>query len=212
MKFDLSLYLVTDSSLSKGRTIEWIVAEAVKGGITMVQLREKDCTTRDFVALAITLKGLLQQYSIPLIINDRLDIVLASDADGIHIGQSDIPYQIARKILGYDKIIGLSVETILQAQEANNLDVDYIGISPVFTTATKTDLNLAFGLEGILKIASFTKHRMVGIGGITADNAKAIVVAGAEGVSVVSAIVSADDPAKAASTLKQQIDAAKKIM
>jgi thiamine-phosphate pyrophosphorylase len=204
--FDLSLYLVTDRSLSNMRPIERIVEEAVKGGVTMVQLREKNCCTNDFVKLAIRLKQILKQYNVPLIINDRLDIVLAADAEGLHIGQSDMPYPIARKILGYNKIIGLSVETIAQAKDANLLDVDYIGISPVFFTGTKTDIQTPLGLEGIREIASFTKHHIVGIGGIHAGNAKAVIEAGAAGVAVVSAIVSADDPAKAALVIKQQVE------
>lgn len=206
MNFDLGLYLVTDRSLSKGRSLEWIVEQAVKGGVTMVQLREKDCSTNDFIELAIRLKQILKQYDVPLIINDRLDIVLASDAEGLHIGQSDMSYHIARKLLGYKKIIGLSVETISQAKEANLLDVDYIGISPVFSTATKTDINTPLGLEGIQEIASFTKHPIVGIGGIHVGNVKAVMNAGANGVAVVSAIVSANDPEKAALLIKQQIE------
>jgi len=206
MDFDLGLYLVTDRSLSKGRAIEWIVEEAVKGGVTMVQLREKDGSTRDFVQLAIRIKQLLKPFNVPLIINDRLDVALAADADGLHIGQSDIPYHIARKILGYNKIIGLSVETMLQAKEANLLDVDYLGISPVFTTGTKTDILTPFGLEGIREIASFTKHPIVGIGGIHSGNAKAVIEAGANGVAVVSAIVSDMNPAEASLIIKQQID------
>jgi thiamine-phosphate pyrophosphorylase len=206
MNFDLALYLVTDRSLSKGRSLEWVVEQAVKGGVTMVQLREKDCSTNDFIELAIRLKQILKQYDVPLIINDRLDIVLASDAEGLHIGQSDMSYHIARKLLGYKKIIGLSVETISQAKEANLLDVDYIGISPVFSTATKTDINTPLGLEGIQEIASFTKHPIVGIGGIHVGNVKAVMNAGANGVAVVSAIVSANDPEKAALLIKQQIE------
>jgi len=203
--FDLALYLVTDRSLSKGRSIEWIVEQAVQGGVTMVQLREKNCSTSDFIALAIRLKHILSSYRVPLIINDRVDVVLAADAEGLHIGQSDMPYPVARRLLGYSKIIGLSVETIDQARDANLLDVDYIGISPVFTTETKSDINTPLGVEGIKTIASFTKHRMVGIGGIQTENIQAVISAGAEGVAVVSAIVSADDPAKAASLLKQKI-------
>jgi thiamine-phosphate pyrophosphorylase len=203
--FDPALYLVTDRSLSKGRPIEWIVEEAVKGGVTMIQLREKNCSTRDFVELAILLKQVLKRYSVPLIINDRIDIVLAANAEGLHIGQSDMPYHIARKILGYEKIIGLSVETLSQAKDANRLDVDYIGISPVFTTGTKTDINTPLGLEGIREIVSFTKHRVVGIGGIHSGNIKAVIDAGANGVAVVSAICSADNPLEAAFELKNKI-------
>lgn len=203
--FDLSLYLVTDQSLSKGRSVEWIVEQAVIGGVTMVQLREKNISTLDFLNKAIVLKNLLTPYGIPLIINDRLDIALAADADGLHIGQSDMPYHIAREILGYEKIIGLSVETITQAEEANLLDVDYIGLSPVFSTNTKTDINTPLGLEGIATIASFSRHPMVAIGGINVENTPEIIKAGAHGVAVVSAIVSADNVMEAAQQLKKVI-------
>jgi thiamine-phosphate pyrophosphorylase len=204
MNFNLGLYLVTDRSLSNGRPIEWIVEESVKGGVTMVQLREKNCSTTDFIELAIRLKRILEPYKVPLIINDRLDVALASDADGLHIGQSDMSYQAAREILGYQKIIGLSVETVSQAKEANSLDVDYIGISPVFTTGTKADIATPLGLEGVTEIASFSKHPIVGIGGIHAGNAKEVIDAGADGVAVVSAICSATDPEKAALIIKQK--------
>ena len=142
--FDLRLYLVTDRQLSLGRDIEWIVERAVSGGVTMVQLREKDCSTLEFVNLAIRLKKKLSPLRIPLIINDRLDVALGADADGIHIGQSDMPYEIARGLLGKDKIIGLSVENLEQVLEANYQDVDYIGISPVFNTTTKKDIAKPF--------------------------------------------------------------------
>ncbi|MBK5721169.1 thiamine phosphate synthase [Dysgonomonas sp. Marseille-P4677] len=207
--FDLSLYLVTDRSLSLGRPLEDVVEEAVKGGVTMVQLREKDCSTKDFYDLAVRLKACLKQYNIPLIINDRLDIALACDAEGLHIGQSDMPYTIARKLLGKDKIIGLSVESISDAIDANKLDVDYIGISPVFSTSTKTDTALAFGLDGVRQISQISEHPSVGIGGINIKNAKDIILAGADGLSVVSAIMSATDPKESAIQLRKIIDETK---
>lgn len=202
---DLSLYLVTDRSLSNGRSQEYIVEEAVKGGATVVQLREKDMSTRDFYRLAKSLMSLLKPMGIPLIINDRLDIALAVGADGLHIGQSDLPYEVARKLLGKDKIIGLSVETIEQARMANELDVDYIGLSPVFSTNTKLDINTPLGLSGIKEIAGFTKHKTVAIGGINLSNAKSIIESGADGIAVVSAIVSHDNPGLAASELKAEV-------
>jgi thiamine-phosphate pyrophosphorylase len=205
-KFDPTLYLVTDRVLSKGRPVEFIVEQAVKGGVTMVQLREKDCSTLDFINLAVMLKKLLASYGVPLIINDRLDVALASDADGLHIGQEDMPYAIARRLIGKDKIIGLSVENVDQAKEANQLDVDYIGLSPVFVTGTKPELVNALGLDGIRSIASFSKHCMVAIGGVHSGNAAAILKAGANGLAVVSAIVSADDPMMAAREIRQTID------
>jgi len=205
-KLDLSLYLVTDQGLSKGRSHEYIVEEAVKGGVTIVQLREKDISSRDFFKLAKSLKSLLKPLNIPLIINDRLDIALAIDADGLHIGQSDLPYPVVRKLLGKEKIIGLSVETIEQAREANNLDVDYIGLSPVFSTDTKLDINTPLELSGIKQIAGFTKHKTVAIGGINSLNAESVITSGADGIAVVSAIVSHESPLEAASNLKAIID------
>ena len=143
----LELYLVTDRNLSLGRSLDEVVAEAVAGGVTMVQLREKDCSTRDFVALARRLLPLCRKAGVPLLINDRVDVALAVDADGVHIGQSDMPYEEARRLLGYDKIIGLSVENMAEVEKANELDVDYVGISPVYGTPTKTDTAEPFGLD-----------------------------------------------------------------
>lgn len=207
--FDLSLYLVTDRSLSLGRTLESVVFDAAEGGVTMVQLREKDCSTLEFYQQAMLLKECLRPYHIPLIINDRLDIALACDAEGLHIGQSDIPYDIARKLLGKDKIIGLSVECLQDAVDANELDVDYIGISPVFGTPTKTDTAPALGLQGIREIVKISRHPAVGIGGINQTNAADIIEAGADGISVVSAIMSATDPKQAAFQLMNIIQKSK---
>lgn len=207
--FDLSLYLVTDRSLSLERPLETVVEEAVRGGVTMVQLREKDASTLDFYNLAMRLKSILRPYNVPLIINDRLDIALACDAEGLHIGQSDMPYAVARRLLGKDRIIGLSVESIQDATDANNLDVDYIGISPVFGTQTKTDTAPALGLEGIREITRISGHPSVGIGGINLTNAQDIIQAGANGISVVSAIMSAPDPRQSARQLKEIINKSK---
>lgn len=201
MEFDLSLYLVTDRSLSLGRPLEEVVEQAIRGGVSMVQLREKNCSSKEFFQLAYNLKKILSVYNVPLIINDRLDIALACDAEGLHIGQNDIPYNVARKLLGYDKIIGLSVESYEDAEQANLLDVDYIGISPVFGTPTKTDTNTPLGLEGVKKITSLSRHRSVGIGGMNIDTAFQVIDAGAEGIAVVSAIMSAEKPELMASEL-----------
>lgn len=209
--FDLSLYLVTDRSLSRGRSLEEVVLNAVRGGVTMVQLREKDCSSAEFYQQALNLKHLLKPYNIPLIINDRLDIALACDAQGLHIGQSDLPYSVARKWMGRDKIIGLSVENIKDVVEANKLDVDYIGISPVFDTNTKNDTALALGLEGVKQIKELSVHPSVGIGGINHINAESVIKAGANGISVVSAIMSADDPRLSAETLLAIVKQSKKI-
>ncbi len=210
-KSDPYLYLVTDRSLSGGRPLAFIVEQAVQGGVTMVQLREKNCPVPEFIRMALRLKQLLKPYRVPLIINDRLDVAMASGADGLHIGQDDIPYSYARKMLGKNKIIGLSVETIDQAEEANDFNVDYIGISPVFVTGTKPELEKGLGLDGVRTIASLSKHYTVAIGGINAANAGAVLQAGANGLAVVSAIVSADNPRKAAEVLKGTMDGFKHL-
>lgn len=207
-KEDLSLYLVTDKELANGRPLEDIVEEAVKGGVSMVQIREKDASSRDFFELAKSVKEILEPYKVPLIINDRLDIALAVDAEGLHIGQSDLPYEVAREILGAEKIIGLSVENIAQAKAANSLDVDYIGLSPVFSTQTKNDIAKPLELEGVREIASFTKHPTVAIGGINNINTADIIQAGADGVAVVSAIISSPDPKLSSLELRSIVDKA----
>ena len=197
----LRLYLVTDRPLCLGRELEWIVSEAVKGGVTMVQLREKDANTREFVALGLRLKELLAPLGVPLIINDRIDVALAVDADGIHIGQSDMPYEIARRLLGPGKIIGLSVENIDEVIRANALDVDYIAVSPVYGTPTKTDTAEPFGLEGLRRAVELTRHPVVAIGGMNERTAADVFAAGADGIAVVSAICRAPDPAAASHCL-----------
>lgn len=205
--FDLSLYLVTDRPLALGRDMRWIVEEAVRGGCTMVQLREKDCDTREFVQLARQLKEELAPTGVPLIINDRLDVALAVDADGVHIGQSDMPYDIARRLLGPDKIIGLSVESIEDLAEANRLDVDYIGISPIFGTPTKTDTAAPFGLDGAQWAMTQTVHPACGIGGMNHRTATDVMQRGVDGIAVVSAIVSAPSPRESSESLLQLIQA-----
>ena len=199
----LRLYLVTDRPLAMGRELEWIVAEAVKGGATMVQLREKDIDTRGFIELARRLQPMLREAGVPMIINDRVDVALAVDADGVHIGQSDMPYEIARRLLGTDKIIGLSVENMDEVREANSLDVDYIGVSPVYSTATKTDTAPPFGLDGLRDAVRLSRHPAVAIGGMNASTAPEVLKTGVDGIAVVSAICSAPDPCTAARLLSQ---------
>ena len=206
----LKLYLVTDRDLSLGRSLEEVVSEAVAGGVTLVQLREKDTPTGEFIELAFRLKEILNQYNVPLIINDRVDVALAVDAEGLHIGQSDMPYEIARKLLGPNKIIGLSVECMDDILEANKLDVDYIGISPVFGTPTKTDTAEPFGLEGLRKAVEISAHPTVAIGGMNASTIGDVMATGTDGVAVVSAICSAQYPRLAAKELSEIISTAAK--
>jgi thiamine-phosphate pyrophosphorylase len=203
---DLALYLVTDRGLSLERDLETVVLQAVEGGVTLVQLREKDIDTREFIALGLRLKAALAGSGVPLLINDRVDVALAVDADGVHIGQSDMPYEIARRLLGPDKIIGLSVETMDEVIQANDLDVDYVAVSPVFATHTKTDTLTPFGYEGLERACKLTRHPLCGIGGMNADTVGRAIACGADGVAVVSAIVSAPDPCIASKNLKSIID------
>ena len=203
---DLALYLVTDRGLSLGRDLETVVLQAVEGGVTLVQLREKDIDTREFIALGQRLKAALAGSGVPLLINDRVDVALAIDADGVHIGQSDMPYDIARRLLGPDKIIGLSVETMDEVIQANELDVDYVAVSPVFATNTKTDTLTPFGYEGLGRACRLTRHPLCGIGGMNAGTAGRAIACGADGVAVVSAIVSAPDPRLASMNLKSIIN------
>lgn len=202
----LELYLVTDRNLSLGRSLDAVVAEAVAGGVTMVQLREKDCSTRDFVALARRLLPLCRKAGVPLLINDRVDVALAVDADGVHIGQSDMPYEEARRLLGYDKIIGLSVENMAEVEKANELDVDYVGISPVYGTPTKTDTAEPFGLDGLRRAVQKSVHPTVAIGGMNASTVAEVMQCGVDGVAVVSAICSAPSPRVATQELANIIN------
>ena len=206
MKDYLKLYLVTDRELSLGRSLEEVVSEAVQGGVTVVQLREKDASTGEFIELARRLMKLLKPLRIPLIINDRVDVALAVDADGVHIGQSDMSYEDARRLLGPDKIIGLSVESFEDIEAANALDVDYIGISPVYGTPTKTDTAEPFGLEGLRKAVEMSVHPTVAIGGMNASTIGEVMAAGTDGVAVVSAICSAEDIRKATSELRAIVE------
>lgn len=203
--FPLDLHLVTDRRLTRGRQLLEIVRAAVAGGVSLVQLREKECSTREFVEVGRILAAELQRQAIPLLINDRVDIALAIGANGVHIGQSDMPYAMARELLGPAAIIGLSVESAADAQAAEDLDLSYLGLSPIYATPTKTDLQHHLGLEGIRAIRAASRHRLIAIGGIHAGNTADILAAGADGVAVVSAICSADNPTQATRTLRQQI-------
>ncbi len=207
---DVGLCLVTDSRLSLGRPVEEVVRAAVQGGVTLVQVREKECPIRDFIALAHRLREILKPSGIPLIVNDRVDVALAVGAEGVHIGQSDMPFADARRLMGSDAIIGLSVETLSQAEEATAFDADYLGVSPIFPTPTKTDTGAAWGIEGLKTLRQHSRHRLVAIGGINEANAAAVMSAGADGIAVVSAICSAADPGEAAKRLRAIVDEARK--
>lgn len=206
---DYSLYLVTDRGLARGRPTLDIVKAAVRGGVTCVQLREKDCSTMEFIEQALSIKDNLSARGIPLIINDRLDVAQAVKADGIHLGQTDMPLDMARAIVGDSMIIGISAESLEDAVEAEKGGADYLGVSPIYATPTKTDTAPPLGLEGLRQIRTAVKIPLVGIGGLNHENAADVIRNGADGVAVVSAIVAAEDPAAAAAELNQLISGAK---
>lgn len=194
------LYLVTDDQQDI-ETLKFVVEKAVAGGVTMVQVREKHGDVRAFIERAEAVKSVLAGTGVPLIINDRVDVALAVDADGLHLGQSDMPATIARKLIGSDKILGLSIETEQQLQEADDLPIDYIGLSALFETQTKTNLKKYWGYEGIKLALETTKLPIVGIGGINESNIPRLVETGIHGLALVSAICHAEDPKKATQDL-----------
>ena len=184
----MDLHLVTDRGLVKGRPLLDIIRAAVSGGVSVVQLREKNSSTRQFVELGRAVVAELKRLPVPVIINDRVDVAMAVGAQGVHLGQSDMPYPLARELLGPRAIIGLSVETLDQAVAAEQLDVNYLGLSPVFATTTKTELTSQLDLEGVRQIRARSSHRLVAIGGINSGNAESVIQSGADGLAVVSAI------------------------
>ncbi len=201
---DYSLYLVTDTGLCKGRELIDVTLAAVAGGVTMVQLREKNITTRDFVETARALKEALHQYNVPLIINDRVDVMAAVLADGVHVGQSDMHPNDVRQLLGHQCIVGLSVTNLKELYESENYEIDYIGLGPIFPTPTKTDTGTPLGMSGLGRARFSTARAIVAIGGINEENAESIYRAGADGIAVVSAICSAENPTLAAQKLRDK--------
>lgn len=201
MFVDYSLYLVTDRSILKDRDFYKAVEDALKGGTTLVQLREKDLSSLEFFRLAVQLKELVHSYNVPLIINDRLDIALAVDADGLHIGQDDLPLEIARELLGPDKILGYSVANIEQALYGQKHGADYLGAGTVYPTGSKADANNPIGLQALKSIKESVNIPVVGIGGIGMDNIADVKKTGIDGVSVISAILGQEDIEGAARSL-----------
>ena len=202
---DYSLYLVTDESLAGARGVEDVVRAAVEGGVTVVQLRAKQAAGRDFLKQAATLYAWLHARHVALIINDRVDVALACDADGVHVGQDDLPCAAVRRLVGPNRIIGVSVSTVAEALQAERDGADYLGVSPVFATPTKPDTPPAAGLDGLAAIRSAVRLPLVAIGGISEQNAAAVIRAGADGIAVVSAIMAAVDPAAAARALRKRV-------
>ncbi|MBP8655265.1 MAG: thiamine phosphate synthase [Kiritimatiellae bacterium] len=205
VKPDYSLYLVTDRALARGRPLVELVREAVAGGVTCVQLREKQLGTREMLAEARALLAVLRPAGVPLIINDRVDVALAAGADGVHVGQQDMPLADVRRLTPRGWIVGVSAESLADAEQAARGGADYIGVSPVFATPTKTDAAPPLGLAGLRAIRAAVQTPLVAIGGIQPDNAAAVLRAGADGLAVVSAILAAENPRQAAADLRRII-------
>ena len=196
---DLSLYLVTDNSENEKKFLKTI-EEAILGGVSVVQIREKTAKTLEFYNLAIKVKKITTKYNVPLIINDRVDVALAIDADGVHVGQSDMPCDITRKLISENKILGVSAATIEEAKKAENNGADYIGTGAIFPTTTKDDAP-SVTKKDLSDIVNSINIPVVAIGGITIENANELKNTGISGLSVVSAIMNAEDPKKASEKL-----------
>jgi thiamine-phosphate pyrophosphorylase len=191
--FNPILYLVTDPDLSLGRPEEEIVRRAVAAGVTMVQYRDKDTSTKRMIEKTRLMAEICRPAGVSLIVNDRLDVAMAGGADGVHLGQDDMTLPAARGIVGEAFIIGISITTIEEAKEAEEAGADYLGANGVFPTGTKTDLGEPLGLEGVSRLAAASPLPIVAIGGINAGNAGEVMSSGANGVAVVSYIVSAEN-------------------
>lgn len=204
IEMDYSLYLVTDRALLNGRDLCETLEQAISGGVTLVQLREKNLSTLEFYELAKQVKALLKPYHIPLMINDRLDIALAVDAEGLHIGQEDLPLPVARQLLGPGKIIGVSASTLTEARLAEQQGADYLGVGAVFPTTTKHDAD-SVSLAQLKRIKESIEIPVVAIGGITQENVEQVKATGVDGVAVISAILGQPDCQKAAKVFKNKL-------
>ena len=201
MKPDYSLYLVTDRMLMRTKTLGEAVEQAVIGGCTIVQLREKESLSLDFYVLALEMKKITDRYGIPLIINDRIDIAMAVGAAGVHIGQKDIPADIARKVIGKDMLLGVSAVSAAEAVNAAKAGADYLGVGAMFPTGTKPDAGFV-SMEELERIRKAVDIPIVVIGGISKENAMLFQPMGIDGLAVVSAVIAQPDIKKSAADLK----------
>ena len=201
MKFDYSLYIVTDRMRMSTKTLGEAVEQAIIGGCTLVQLREKDISSLDFYMLAVEMKKITDRYSIPLIINDRIDIAMAVGAAGVHIGQQDIPADIARKVIGKDMLLGVSAASVAEAIDAMKAGADYLGVGAMFPTGTKPDAGFV-SMEELGRIRKAVDIPIVVIGGISRENAMLFRPMGVDGLAVVSAVIAQPDIKASAADLK----------
>ena len=216
--FDLTLYLVIGFDVVRGRPLDQVVAAAVRGGVTLVQLREKAFPDAELVEAARALKGQLAPLGVPLIVNDRVEVAKAAGADGVHLGQDDLDAARARAILGPDRLIGVSAGTAEEAARVDRGLADYVGIGAVYATATKSDAGRPIGIAGLAALAAtLAPLPVVAIGGIGPREAAQVMAAqgpagsAADGIAVVSAIWGASDPEAAARTLRREIDTGREV-
>ncbi|HEY7664488.1 MAG TPA: thiamine phosphate synthase [Xanthobacteraceae bacterium] len=213
MRVDLRLYALVDPERANGRDLAELVRLVAQGGATLVQLRDKHGDTRSMIERARSIKAALAPFKLPLLVNDRVDVALAAGADGVHVGQGDMPVADARRLLGRGAVIGLSVKTVAQAEAAPLDLLDYAGVGGVFATSSKDNPDPPIGCAGLARIAAVFRRRapdfpLCGIAGIDASNAADAIAAGADGVAVISALSLAPDPQRAAQTIRAAVDAA----
>jgi thiamine-phosphate pyrophosphorylase len=202
----LRLHVLTDHQWSRGRDNLTVIKAAIDGGATTIQLRNKTASTSVLIEEGLALRALTRERGVLLIVNDRVDVALAIDADGAHVGQDDMPAPLARKLLGSNRILGVSVSNNTEAQAAIAADADYLGVSPIFSTFTKTDAGPATGIQLLTELATHHKIPLVAIGGINVENTTEIIRAGATGIAVITAVVYAEDIAAAAYQLSLAIE------
>lgn len=209
---DWSLCVITDRRLSRDRSHLEVARAAIEGGATIIQLRDKETSTRELIEAGLALRKLTWERGVAFIVNDRVDVALAVDADGVHVGQDDMPAKLARRLVGPNKIVGISASTLEEALRAEADGADYVSASPVFATPTKPDAPPPTGLEGLRAIAEAVHVPVIAIGGINASSVEGVIRAGADGVAVISAVVAAPDIAEAARGLRERIEAVRKEM
>ena len=208
----LLVHVLTDREWSRGRDMMTVATAALDGGATVIQLRDKHASTRTLIEEGLALRALTRERGALLIVNDRVDVALAIEADGAHVGQEDLPVAMARRLLGPDRILGVSAATVQEAREAVAAGADYLGVGPIFATATKADAGPATGTRLLTACAREFSLPLIAIGGITLENAAQVIQAGANGVAVITAVVHAEDIPGAARQLRSIVDAASRSL
>jgi thiamine-phosphate pyrophosphorylase len=206
-RIDFALYLITDRHATRGRDLNFVVEEALKGGVKAVQLREKDLSARDLYAAAYELRKLTARYGARLFINDRIDVALAVDADGVHLGTDSIPVHRARKVLGEEKLIGVSCHNTISAMSAQELGADFITFGPVFYTPSKAAYGDPVGLKRLEDIAGILTIPVFALGGINRDRVSQVMDSGAHGIALISAVMAAENPQEEARHLHSSLQA-----